>query len=85
MMSIFNELLAYLKADIWTTVTSSLIGYLVFKLANFYWKVYSLPPGPIPIPFLGNTLCKYIFYFTLGYFLRCRNRVFNFGIHYPRR
>lgn len=30
------------------------VSFLVLKLATFYWKRSHLPPGPFPLPVLGN-------------------------------
>ncbi|CAG2113637.1 unnamed protein product [Medioppia subpectinata] len=43
-----------ISVDIRTAIISIIIGYIVYKLAKFYTRVYQLPPGPIPVPFLGS-------------------------------
>ncbi|XP_054167351.1 cytochrome P450 2C31-like [Oppia nitens] len=35
---------------------SIILFYIVYKVAKFYQRYYSLPPGPFPIPILGNIL-----------------------------
>ncbi|XP_054154604.1 steroid 17-alpha-hydroxylase/17,20 lyase-like [Oppia nitens] len=55
-MSVLRQLYSLIISDIWTTIISLLIGYLVYYLAKFYYQYYSLPPGPFPLPFIGNYL-----------------------------
>ena len=45
-------------SDVQTTFISLVVGFIVYRLARFYVKVFSLPPGPLPLPFFGNILGK---------------------------
>ncbi|CAG2118868.1 unnamed protein product, partial [Medioppia subpectinata] len=39
-----------------TIGASAIIGLVVYYIARFYAKRYNYPPGPIPLPLIGNVL-----------------------------
>jgi hypothetical protein len=44
--------------DAQNTIITALIGLTTFYIFRFYKGVKSLPPGPVPLPVVGNILCK---------------------------
>ena len=52
-MITIKDLLAF---DSW--LITALIGFTVYYLVDFVIKIRSYPRGPLPLPILGNSLCK---------------------------
>ena len=53
------QLISIIFSDLKSSLISLVLGYIVYKIVKFYYHVSQLPPGPLPIPFMGNMLCKY--------------------------
>ncbi len=49
-----------IKFDTKNCIIAALIGLTTYYLVRFYMKMKSYPPGPIPLPIVGNILSKFI-------------------------
>jgi hypothetical protein len=58
MSAFITNIFNFITSDIRATILSVILGLIVYYLAKFYLKVLSLPSGPIPLPIIGNILCK---------------------------
>ncbi len=50
----------FMTLDAKNCIITALIGLTTYYLVRFYMKMKSYPPGPIPLPIVGNILSKFI-------------------------
>jgi hypothetical protein len=49
----------FITLDAKNCIITALIGLTTYYLVRFYMKMKSYPPGPIPLPIVGNILSKF--------------------------
>ena len=52
--------------DKYNYIITALIGLTTYYLVRFYMRAASYPPGPIPLPFIGNILSKYYYFLNIS-------------------